>query len=319
MKNNKLLFFILGIVFIGVLSYFLNVGIFKRSTTQESDKNNYQVAASFYPLYFFASEIGKDKAKVYNITPAGVEPHNYDPSPQDIAAIQNSKLLIVNGAGFEPWLDKIKSEFQNITVVNATEGIQLQESSEKNEEGKKKLEKESANDPHVWLSPILAKHQVDKILQGYIQVSPNNKAYYEANAKALKHRLDELDRKFEQGLTSCKKTNFITSHAAFGYLAKEYNLTQVSISGISPDEEPSPAELAEVTKFARKHKVKYIFFETLVSPKLSETIAREVGAETLVLDPIEGLSDKDVKQGKNYFTVMESNLSALQKSLECNK
>jgi zinc transport system substrate-binding protein len=307
MRNNKLFFVIVGVIFIGVLSYFLNVGIFKRSITQESAKSGYEVAASFYPLYFFSSEIGKDKAEVFNVTPAGIEPHDYDPTPQDIVRIQNSKLLVVNGAGFELWLDKIKGELNNVVMVDTSQDLNLQEGQV---EGK---------DPHIWLSPVLAKSQVDKILQVYIQVDPANRAFYETNAQRLKERLDELNRKFEQGLNSCNQKSFVTSHAAFGYLAREYNLTQVPISGLSPDEEPSPAKLAEITRFARENNVKYIFFETLVSPKLSETIAREVGAQTLVLDPVEGISDEGIKQGETYFTVMESNLKNLQAALECKR
>lgn len=269
------------------------------------DNNRLSVSASFYPLYYFASEIGGNNAQVTNLSKDGVEPHDFEPSPADIARMQESKLLFVNGAGLEPWVEKLQDELKQkgVLVVTATQGLELLESA----------------DPHVWLSPVLAKSQIDKLLQGYIQVDPGNRNFYEANAEELKRKLTELDSKFKQGLASCRQKSFVTSHAAFGYLAREYNLTQVPISGISPDEEPSPAEMAEVTKFARELNVKYIFFEILVSPKLSETIAKEIGAQTLVLDPIEGLSDDTIRQGKNYFTVMESNLLNLQTALECSK
>lgn len=316
MKQNTLIYILGAVLLLGVIGYLLSLTFSKNSPTSQtpSENNKIEVSASFYPLYFLASEIAKEKAEVFNITPAGVEPHDYDPTPQDIVRVQKSKLLVINGAGFEPWLDKIKGELQNTAIVDTTEGITLQEGTEEHEEEEVEEHEEEPKDPHVWLSPTLAKSQVDKILQGYIQVDPSNRAFYEANTKDLKQKLDELDKKFEQGLSSCKQKNFVTSHAAFGYLAQEYNLTQVSISGLSPEEEPSPAEMAEVTKFARENNVKYIFFETLVSPKLSETIAKEVGAKTLVLDPIEG-----IEQGKNYFTVMEENLRNLQTALECKK
>jgi zinc transport system substrate-binding protein len=294
----------------------------KPPVTQPAQGEKIQVSASFYPLFFFAKEIGKDKADVRNITPSGVEPHDYDPTAQDIVNIQKSKILIVNGAGFEPWLEKIKNDLGGVIIVNTTEGVNLHKGKDEHhgkehkEESKKKHE-ELSYDPHVWLSPVLAKSQVDKILQAYIQVDPDNKAYYESNAKSLKEKLDRLDRKFKQGLASCEKKSFVTSHAAFGYLAAEYNLTQVPISGLSPDEEPSPRDMARITEFVRDNNIKFIFFETLVSPKLSETIANEAGAETLVLDPIEGLSENNIKQGKNYFTIMDSNLQNLRKALEC--
>lgn len=316
--KNTYIFLIIGFLLLGAITLF---AVRNRDSKEQFSQNNVlQVTASFYPLSFFASEIGKEKTRVSNITPAGIEPHDYDPTPQDIVRIQDSTLLIVNGAGFEPWLDKLKDELTMVTVVTTTDGVTLQESTEEHaEEEEPGYEEESNLDPHIWLSPVLAKVQVDKILQGYRGVDSQNSAFYEANAEDLKRRLDELDRKFEQGLRSCKQRSFVTSHAAFGYLAREYNLTQVPISGLSPDEEPSPAQLAQVTEFVKEHNIQYIFFETLVSPKLSETIAQEVGAQTLVLDPIEGLSDDDIKQGENYFTVMESNLKNLQIALECSK
>jgi len=314
--KNKYLLILIGIIVLGGV-YLLSNGEFNRGL-RSTNTNKVQASASFYPLYFFSSEIGKDKVDVFNITPAGVEPHDYDPTAQDIARIQNSKLLLVNGAGFEPWLDNIKDDLSDVAVVNTSEeGINLEEGSEEHEE-EHDGEEEHINDPHVWLSPVLAKSQVDKIQQGFISADPDNASTYEANGASLKQRLDTLDTKFREGLSFCKQRSFVTSHAAFGYLAREYNLTQVPISGISPDEEPSLSELAEVTEFVKDNDIKYIFFETLVSPKLSETIANETGAKTLVLDPIEGLSDDDIAQGKNYFTVMENNLKNLQTALECS-
>ncbi|MBI4039112.1 zinc ABC transporter substrate-binding protein [Candidatus Daviesbacteria bacterium] len=273
--------------------------IYQVAQTPRVSSQKIQIAASFYPLYFFASEIGKGKAEVFNITPSGIEPHDYDPSPQDIVRILESKLLIVNGLGFEPWVDKLKKELESIPIIDTSAGINQQ-----------------SKDSHIWLSPVLAKSQVDKILQGYIQMDSSSRSYYEANAEELKRKLTELDNKFKQGFSSCKQNSFITSHAAFGYLAREYNLTQVPISGLSPQEEPSPAQMAKVTKFARENNIEYIFFENLVSPKLAETIAKEIGVQTLVLDPIEGISDH--KNGKkNYFTIMEENLQNLKIALKC--
>lgn len=261
-----------------------------------------KVTASFYPLYYFAKEIGREKAEVKNITPSGIEQHEYEPTPQDIAQIQKSKIVIVNGAGLETWYEKGKGSYlKNWGLVNASGGIEIVD-----------------KDPHVWLSPVLAKQQADSILAMYTQVDKTNKGYYQSNAEKLRARFDELDEKFKNGLKSCQKKEFITSHKAFGYLARQYGLNQISIAGISPDEEPSAKQLAEVAEFAKENNVKYIFFESLVSPKLSETIANEIGANSLVLDPLEGISDDNIKQGKNYFTVMEDNLKNLQVALQCN-
>jgi zinc transport system substrate-binding protein len=290
-----------------------------RQRATKSQTNKSQIVASFYPLYYFASEIAGDKANVANITPGGIEPHDYELTAQNITLIQKSKLLIVNGAGFEPWLTKLQNDLSNnsVKIVNATEKIALQEAQK--ETNKQTDTKLPTKDPHVWLNPILAKKQVATILQALIAVDPQNKTTYETNAATLTKKLTLLDQQYQTGLSNCQQNHFVTSHAAFAYLANEYGLTMIAISGLSPEAEPSAQQLANVAAFAKKNYVKYIFFETLVSPKLSETIANEVGIKTLILDPIEGISDDDRKQGKNYFTIMGGNLKNLQEALQCNK
>jgi zinc transport system substrate-binding protein len=146
---------------------------------------------------------------------------------------------------------------------------------------------------------------------------PNNATFYLENKDKLLEKLDQLNITFKNGLIDCQQKDIITSHAAFGYLAKEYDLNQVAITGLSPDEEPSSAKLAQLTNFAKEKNIKYIFFESLVSPKLSNTLALEIGAKTLVLDPLEGLSDDDSKKGKDYFSKMAENLSNLRVGLDC--
>lgn len=268
-----------------------------------------KVVASFYPEYFLASKIGGDKAEVINITPADAEPHDYEPTPQDIAAIEGSHILVLNG-GVEAWGESVQKNLdpKKTLVVTVGEGLETQKVIE---------DGESIIDPHIWQSPVLVKQMIDRIEQGYAKVDPAHADYYATNAKALKSQLDQLDSEFKTGLATCAKKDIITSHAAFGYLATTYGLNQVSIAGLSPDAEPSPKQLADITDFAKKNNVKYIFFESLVSPKLSETIAKEVGAQTMVLDPIEGLSAEDLASGKDYLTVMRTNLANLRIALEC--
>ncbi len=293
-------------IFIGGFIFFTN----KQNVVQTSS-SKIKVNTSFYPLYFFASEIGGERAEVNNITPAGAEPHDYDPTARDIAEIEKSNLLILNG-GVEAWGNKMQENLNNtpVTVVIAGKGLLTKELLE---------EGEKIQDPHIWLDPQLAKKEVSKITEGFITVDPSNKSFYQNNQENLDDKLDALDQKFKKGLSTCHEKDIITSHAAFGYLAARYGLNQVSISGLSPDEEPSSKQLIEVANFAKEHNIRYIFFESLVSPKLSETIAHEVGAKTLVLDPLEGISDDESKQGKNYLTVMEENLSNLQEALQCSK
>jgi zinc transport system substrate-binding protein len=269
-----------------------------------------QVTASFYPYYFFASQIGGDKANVTNLTPAGAEPHDYEPSAGDIVRIDSSQLLILNGQ-VEPWGAKIQSDLKGKSTVVLIAGLGLFTQKVTDEEGV------TAIDPHVWLSPTRAKVQVKAILNEFIQLDPQNKDYYTANATTLLTALDKIDSDYKAGLASCQKKDIVTSHAAFGYMASDYGLTQIPIAGLSPDAEPSLQEMANITNFVKANGIKYIFFESLVSPKLSQTIANATGAQTLVLDPLEGLTPNAIAQGQNYLTVMEQNLHNLEVALEC--
>ena len=269
------------------------------------------VAASFYPVYHFSQAIGGDRAEVVNLTPYGAEPHDYEPTPRDIARVENSRLLVLNGGGLEAWASDIKQNIdpQKTLVVTAGEGLGDRQSTEGGQ---------PAIDPHFWLSPPLAKLMADKIADGFSQIDPANQDYYRSNAQALKDKLDALDQVYRQGLSACAQKSIITSHAAFGYLAAAYGLSQVPIAGLSPEAEPSPRQLADIAAFAADNGVKYIFFESLASPKLSQAIAAEVGAQTLVLNPLEGLSREELSQGEDYFTVMRKNLINLCLALQCS-
>lgn len=281
----------------------------QKPTIPSQEGKRLSVATSFYPLYFFAKEIAQDKADVKNITPAGAEPHDYEPTAQDIAGIERSDLLILNGDGLEAWGESIRKNIDpsHTTVVIAGEGLAT------------KAAAGEVMDPHIWLSPMLAEKMVDRIMQGFIKADPKNRNAYRSNADRLKAQLADLDIAYKQGLSFCAEKNIITSHASFGYLAEAYGLKQVSITGFSPDAEPSSQQLADIVKFAKDNNVKYIFFESLVSPKLAETIATEVGAQTLVLDPLEGLNSEEIAAGKNYFSVMKDNLVNLETALACNQ
>lgn len=280
----------------------LFAGVFiKNRTTPATMENKIKVTTSFYPIHFLVSEIGGDFVSVDNLTPAGSEPHDYELTAQDVIRIKKSKLLFLNGGGLEVWGEKIKKNMNNGSpkVITLGEGLMAEK------------------DPHIWLSPKLMIKMAEKITTELVEVDLKNKEYYQTNLNTLKSKLASLDGTYLKTLEKCQRRDFITSHEAFGYLAKEYNLQQVAIAGISPEEEPSIAQLAQVANFAKENQVKYIFFESLLSPKLAETIAKEVGAQTLALNPIEGLSEEEMAQGKNYLTEMETNLGNLKKALEC--
>lgn len=312
-----LAFFILSFVF---TKRYISI---KNANLSNSANNLIPVTASFYPLTFFSAQVGGDKVRVTNLTPAGSEPHDYDPSPQQVAQIQNSKLLVLNVGGLEVWSEHLLQSLppkQPLVVITGEQFDSLnEETDEMLEHTGEAIEEEHEHiqDPHIWLDPILAQQQVQKILIGYQQIDPVNTQTYQQNAAQLTKQLQELDTEFKQGLQQCTQTNLVTAHTAFYYLAKRYGLHQVAISGLSPDEEPSPAKLAQVADFVQQNQIKYIFFESLISPKLSQTIANETGAQTLVLNPLEGLTTEELQSGKDYFSVMRDNLNSLRIALEC--
>lgn len=296
------------------------------NTTDKKDGDKIKVYASFYPMYDFAKKIGGDKVEVTNLVPAGTEPHDWEPSAKDLAKISESDILVYSGAGMESWIDKVDqvTKDSKLVKVEASKGIDLIKSEHHHdEEDAKEEDHEDAHeehdhgeyDPHVWLAPQNAKIQMKNIKDALVKADPTNKDYYEKNFDVYSQKIDDLDVKFSTSLKDTKSKNIVVSHEAFAYLCKAYGINQVGIEGLSPDSEPDAARMAEVTKFAKENKIKYIFFEELVSPKVSEAIAKEVGAKTAVLNPLEGLSDDQLKAGEDYFSVMESNLKVLLEAL----
>lgn len=297
---------ILGVV--GIIA--LIVGVRMVMPSVPVDENKLQVTATFYPLAYLAQRIGGDLVQVTNLTPAGSEPHDFDPAPKDIVQLHRSGLFIYNGAGLEPWVDRVIPELEQegVTIVNTTLSLSLLPAPDHGE---------GTVDPHVWLDPVLYAKQAEAIAQALSQRDRAHADIYNANAQALQRELAQLDQEFVSGLKTCTTHTIVTSHAAFQYLAKQYGLTMVSVSGISPDEEPSPARMAEIAQFVHDQGVGYIFFESLVSPRLSETIAHETGAKTIAFNPLEGLSKEEMAQGGTYISVQQENLRALQLALDC--
>lgn len=256
------------------------------------------VVAAFYPLAFAAEQIGGSRVDVTNLTPPGAEPHDVELTPQEVGHIQTADVVLYLSHDFQPAVEQAVGG-ANGTRVDALEGIGLREGSG-DEAGKA--------DPHVWLDPFLYARVVKKI--GAALGRPRR-------AAALARRVQALDRAYRSGVVDCKRRDFVTSHAAFGYLAARYHLHQVPITGIDPESEPSPQHLQSLIQLVRREHVATVFFERLVSPRLAETVARDAGVKTAVLDPIEGLTPAEQDKGFTYFTLMRQNLRELRTALGC--
>lgn len=263
------------------------------------------VLVTFYPLHELAVAIGGDRVDVTTLIPPGTEPHDFEPSAQDMKRLGTAHVFVYNGGGFEPWVEKALKGIRPQAVVETAEGLKL-------EKGVDSDGHSHGQDPHIWLDPILVQHQVDRILEALTAVDPANRDLYAANAAAYKERLGVLDQEFRDGLATCKRREIVTAHAAYGYLASRYNLKQVPLMGLSAEAEPKPRDLAKVVTFVRENQVSYIFFESAVTEKVAQVIAQETGAKTLVLHPLE-----TPIEGKDFFAAMRQNLTHLRLALEC--
>lgn len=268
------------------------------------------VYTSFYPMYDLTKKVGGDKINLKNLIPAGTEPHDWEPTPGDMGNLEKADVLIYNGAGMETWIDKVLKSIDNekLVTVEASKGLKLLDNTDKNEN--------LTYDPHVWLNPMLAKQEMEAIKNALVSADPLNKEYYEKNYNDNAQKLDQLDQEYKKTIGVLSKKDIVVAHQAFGYLCSAYGLNQVAIEGLAADSEPSPARMAEIVNFVKEKQLKYIFFEELVSPKVTQTIAQETGATATVLNPLEGLSEADQQAGKDYFSVMRDNLEVLKKALQ---
>lgn len=268
------------------------------------------VMASFYPLQFITEQVGGDRVTVRSLTPPGAEPHDVELSPAQVSRIDRADLVVYL-SGFQAAVDDAVAQTSPAHVVDAANDTTLMTPAE--ERGHKDHD-HGALDPHFWLDPSRLPSVVDDVASELGAIDPAGAETYAANAAALNQKLEDLDAAYATGLTTCETRTFVTAHQAFGYLADRYDLDQVGISGVDPEAEPSPARLAAVEKIVRDQDVSTIFFESLVSPKVSETLANDLGIESAVLDPIEGLADP----ADDYFSIAERNLDALRMALSCS-
>jgi len=259
------------------------------------------VVAAFYPLAYAAERVGGAEVAVENLTPPGSEPHDLELAPKTVARILRADVVLYLGHGFQPAVAAAVKQAEGDSVDVLT-GLPLTAAPAAEQEGG------LTADPHVWLDPILFARIVERI---------GDVLHATDGADALVADLQRLDSEYRSGLAHCARKEVVTSHAAFGYLAKRYGLTQVPITGLTPEAEPTARQLADVVKLVRRTHATTVFFETLVSPRLAQTVAREVGARTAVLDPIEGLTPAEQARGENYLSVMRKNLSALRRALAC--
>ena len=280
---------VLVLPLLGVLLFAASCGY---NDSSSSAKGKKVIVAAFYPLAFAAEAMGGRRVEVTNLTPPGVEPHDLEAKPSDVEKIESADLVLLLGHGFQPQLEDAAGHSDKVLLLLDTPG----------------LHRFDNGDPHVWLDPARFALIVKRI--GGALHDPETTA-------RLVVQLRALDGEYRSGLAHCARHEIVTSHEAFGYLAQRYGLQQIGITGLSPEAEPKPQDLQHVIDVVRKTHATTVFFETLLSPRIADTVAGETHTKTAVLNPIEGLTPAQAAQGEDYFSLMRANLSALRKALGC--
>ncbi|WP_327716987.1 zinc ABC transporter substrate-binding protein [Streptomyces sp. NBC_00490] len=298
----------------------LGLGTLSACSTDSAAAGNtdkFDVVASFYPMQYLAEQIGGDHVNVTTLTEPGQEPHDLELSTKQTAELGEADAVLYLKS-LQPAVDEAVSQSEVKSKIDAATLTKLEDHGDVEHEhgaGEEHAgeEEEHALDPHIWLDPVKYREVAEGVAKAFEKADPDHAADYRKNAAALTKKLDTLGTAYEDGLRNTATKVFFTNHAAFGYLAERYGLTQEAISGLDPESEPSPARIKELQTEARADGVTTVFYETLVSDKTAKTLASDAGLKTDVLDPLEGITDKS--KGDDYFQVMESNLSALKTAL----
>ncbi len=306
-----------AIAVIASIAVLSNSNVSPQVNPQSNTTPKIKVAASFFPLYEFARNVGGDKAEVYSFLPIGQEPHSWEPTIQQIEELKGTQLFVYNGAGMEAYISKFmeSGEFPNMTFAKASEGITLLKAD--SAEDDKEILAQGGMDPHVWNDPIYAEKEVTNIKNAMQKVDPANAQYYENNANAYITKLSALDNSIKTGLSNCKKDTFVSFHNAFNYFSNRYGVHDVWISGMAPEADVPPQDIQKVIQIAKDKNVTTIFSEDLVDPRLANTLASEIGAQVLVLSPLEGINQTEQQEGKTYLDKWYQNLHNLEVALEC--
>ena len=279
-------------------------------STPTSKTSKLKVLATFYPLYDFAQNVGGNRIEASLLVPETLDVHDFEPTPSSIQLVADADVLIYNGAGLETWISEIINAAGNskLVLVDSSQGIELLPVSPQFQRNNETV------DPHIWLSPILAKQQVDTILQGLIQAHPADSQYFTQNALGYKAKLDDLNSEALNATTNVATRFFVTFHEAFGYFAQEYNLTQIPIAGPF-QEEPTPSDIQNVIYAIEQYHLLYVGYESLENPAISQSISSQTNAKLIRMNPIEGLTARDKAAGKDYISLMKENITNIGSAL----
>jgi len=305
--RNKIIIIAAAIVIVVIA---VSAAVYFESNSPQPSNGTLNVLTTFYPIYDFTQNVAGDKANVTLLVPMTTDVHDFQPTPSDIQKVASANVLIYNGAGLEPWIDQLVAAANNpnLIVIDTSKGISLLPVPQTFQKDNRTV------DPHIWLDPVLAKLQVQNILQGMIQADPKDQQYFTANAQAYEAKLDQLNSQIINETANAKTTVFVTFHEAFAYFANQYNLTQIPISGPF-EEEPTPGDIQSVIAVINQYHLCYVGYESLENPAISTSIASQTNATLIQMNPIEGLTIADQAAGMTYLTLMQQDITNIAKAL----
>ena len=295
-KQKKALAF-----FVAIAGAFVGFYVMFSATMKPSLAQKPTVMVSTFALYDISRTVAGDTLEIKTVVPLGGDAHAYSPTPSDVATLSKAPLFLINGAGFEGWVDSLKTTLpSSVRIVDMSAHVGLLD-----------------NDPHYWLSIDNMIEMTREIQRQFSALSPKNQAVYEANAYRYIEALQELKQRYETGLKECKNRTLVTNHNAFGYLAYSNDLKNISIIGLSSDEQPSAKKMGEISTLMQKEKINTIFFEELIDDNVAQTIAKSSGAHAQSLQPLENITQSEFDANATYISIMENNLMKLRSAMEC--
>lgn len=310
-SNQKYWIPVLSILFI-LISTVIYFGFIRNlnKSMPSSNSETSVIYTTFYPLEFITKQITGNTFEVVNITPLGTEPHDFEPSAKTLIRLNSAKAFVFLGKEIDPWAEKKSENLKQLGVL--TVAVKDKINLEKIQETDQQIQ-----DPHFWLNPKLVSQFSQKLSNELSQKFPEKSEVFKSNLLKFQDRLNTLDIQTSLALSSCKQRKIIVAHDAYSYFAKEYNLEVVPISGLSPEEEPSVQKIAEIIDIVKANKINYIFLENTANPKITEVISSATGAKSLELNPIESLTEEQIKNGQDYFTVHQNNTKNIKIALNC--
>jgi len=304
-----------------VVAIMIGMSFFSSTPKMKMEKGEPKsvVSVSTFSLYEIGNAVAGERLEIHSIIPLGTDAHMFSPNPKQVADIDNSALFIYNGAGFESWAEQLKNSLSKKTdIIDMSQYVHLIEGTAHHEEENSDEHDHGTVDPHYWLDIDNMINMTQVVDSEFSKRFPQDEALFHANAQAYIEKLQNLKREYAEGLKECKSRVLVSNHDAFGYLAHANNLQDVSVIGLSSDEQPSAKNIADIIAIVKEHQVKTIFFEEFINDNIAQTIAKEAGVNAKALQPLENISEDELKSHQTYLSIMQDNLAKLREALECD-